>query len=204
MKRALIIIDPLNDFCPEGALAAPGGDQVMPMINDLMESGKYEPVVLVREEHPSNHISFASQHDEEPFTKKDLGDDEPQMLWPDHCVEGTEGAKVHPDLQLNLVNEVVIKGRRKDVENYSGFEDNDGVDTGLTQVLKGHGVAGIDVVGLATDYCVKETAIDGASEPRKFATRVLLQACRGIDANEGDVDAAIQQMEEAGVEIIEK
>lgn len=203
MKRALIIIDPLNDFCPGGALEAPEGDQIMPEVNKLMKSGDYEPVILVREEHPPNHISFASRHDEEPFTKKDLGNEEPQMLWPDHCVEGTEGAKVHPGLNLDLVEEVVVKGKRKDVENYSGFEDNDGVDTGLTEILKDHGVAAIDVVGLATDYCVKETAIDGASEPRKFATRVLLRGCRGIDANEGDVDQAIQEMKDAGVEVVE-
>jgi nicotinamidase/pyrazinamidase len=202
MPRALLIIDVLNDFCPGGSLAAPGGDAIVPRINRLMREGGYEAVILVREMHPPGHISFASRHGREPFQVLTLPDGRKQMLWPDHCVEGSTGCEPHRDLDLGQVSEEIRKGRKVDVENYSGFEDEDSEDTGLTEALRRRGLTAVDVVGIATDYCVYETVKDALEAPRRLDVRVVRDACAGIDANEGDADRALADMKERGARIV--
>jgi nicotinamidase/pyrazinamidase len=203
MKRALLIVDPLRDFCPGGSLAAPEGAAIMPRINELERSGRYDLVVLINEVHPPGHISFASRHGEEEFQEITLENGQKQMMWPDHCVEGTRGCKPHPDLDLEPVDETIYKGCRREVEDYSGFEDQDGEPTGLDDILRQHGIEGLDVVGIATDYCVKATVLHARREDRRYPTRVIQDACAGIEANAGDVEGAKQAMQEAGAEIVD-
>ena len=203
MNNALVIVDPLADFCPGGSLPAPGGDQIMPRINELMRTGGYPMVVLVQEEHPPDHISFASRHGLEPFREITLDDGRRQMLWPDHCIRGTAGAQPHRALARDRVTHVVKKGGRSETESYSGFEDEDGRETGLTDLLNAYNVRHIDVCGIATDYCVRATVLDARAPRRDLDTRVLLDACAGIDASDGDVDRAINEMRRAGAEIID-
>lgn len=200
--HALVIVDPLRDFCPGGALAAPEGDGIIPNINRLAREGGYDLVVLVNEQHPEGHISFASRHGREPFERATLDDGREQMLWPDHCVEGTEGCQPHPDLDTRPVDEVVVKARRAEVENYSGFEDEDGHGTGLDPLLRENGIRTMDVTGIAAEYCVHETVLDARDARRSYRTRVIEDAVAGIEANEGDTEKALRSMEDAGAERI--
>lgn len=202
-NRVLLIIDPLKDFCPGGALPAPGGDAIMPIINRLMHSGPYDAIVLVNETHPPDHISFASRHGEKPFTEKKLEEGWTQMLWPDHCVEGTGGAEPHEALDRDPVTHVFRKGQEKDVESYSAFRNVHGKETGLKDLLREAGVEAIDVVGIATDYCVKESVLDACDPQMGFTVRVVIDACAGIGASPEDVPNAVQQMQNAGAAIIE-
>ena len=194
---ALLIVDPLNDFCLGGPLEVPHADEIIPVVNQLMRHRDYALIVLIREEHPKGHISFASRHGRKPFTAADLGSGQKQMLWPDHCITGTRGAELHPLLEVGPVDETVIKGERKDVENYSGFEDDNGNDTGLTDLLREYEIKRVEIAGLATDYCVKETALHAVRAPREFQTIVLADATRAIHSEE----AAYEEMRQAGIEI---
>ncbi|MGJ3242438.1 MAG: nicotinamidase [Opitutales bacterium] len=201
-KTALLIVDPLKDFCPGGSLATEQGAAIMPRINELARSGTYDAVVLIREMHPEGHISFASRHGKEPFQEIVLPGGRHQMLWPDHCVETGQGHEPHPDLDLSLIDKEVRKGRKPDVENYSGFADDDGEETGLHAYLREQGIGAVDVVGIAIDYCVKETACDAASERYGYRTRVLLDACAGVGATPEAIPDAKRQMAEAGAEVL--
>ena len=198
MKRALLIVDPLRDFCPGGSLPAPEGDAIMPRINELSNSGLYHRVILINEVHPPGHISFASRHGEEPFKEIVLDNGRKQMMWPDHCVEGTDGCKPHPDLDLDAVDATIKKGRRREAEDYSAFEDEDGERTGLDKLLQDNGIEALDVAGIATDYCVKASVLHARDAGRHYPTRVVLDACAAIDAQAGDAERAIDEMEAAG------
>jgi nicotinamidase/pyrazinamidase len=200
--RALVIVDPLNDFCKGGSLAVPDGDAVFPVINKLIRDGDYALRILVREKHPPGHVSFASRYGKEPFQELELDSGRRQMLWPDHCVEGTEGAEVHPDLELGRIDVTVLKGRKRDVENYSSFEDDDGEDTGLTGILKKHDIRAVDIVGLALDYCVGESAKDAVSRSRELDTRIILDATRGIGEPEG-LERVIDGLKDRGVTFVQ-
>lgn len=201
MKRALIVVDLQNDFLPGGALAVGDGDAVIPFIVGLIEEGEYPLLVVSQDYHPKGHGSFASVHPgASPFQMGELAG-LPQMLWPDHCVEGTAGAELEPRFEA-VVKEVGEKGQQlvlikkgldPAIDSYSAFFDNGrGHDTGLHACLKEHGVEGLDVVGLALDYCVKATALDGAS--LGFDTRVLLQGTRAVDpSSEPKVLAELSQ-----------
>lgn len=189
--NALILVDIQNDFCPSGALAVPNGHEVIEPANKLIQHffKKGWLVVATQDWHPANHGSFASQHNEKPFTLGKLNGCD-QMLWPDHCVQDSHGAKLHDDLIIPPT--VFLKGCDPTVDSYSGFYDNNRKnDTGLMAFLKEHNVNNLYICGLATDYCVKFTALDAVKE---FTTFLVLDACRGVNQPVGSVDESIRQM----------
>lgn len=192
--KALLIVDVQNDFCPGGALEVPGGDEVIPVINHLSEM--FDVVVQTQDWHPSGHSSFASSHQgKEPFETIEMpyGD---QVLWPDHCVQGSEGAAFHPDLETRRSQLVVRKGFRRDIDSYSAFYENDNeTQTGLTGYLRDRGIRTLYAVGLATDFCVKWSVVDGLREG--FEVHVVEDAVKGIDI-EGSVQQAWSEMLDAG------
>lgn len=192
---ALIVIDVQNDFCPGGALAVAGGDEIISRINGLM--GEFQTVVLTQDWHPANHASFAANHPgTAPFslTQMPYG---PQVLWPTHCVQGTKGAEFHKDLRTDPAQLIVRKGFRPQIDSYSAFFENDRTTaTGLEGYLRNRGVTSVTLVGLATDYCVAYSALDAAR--LGFKATVLEGACRAIDLN-GSLADAQGQMRAAGV-----
>lgn len=195
---ALLIIDVQNDFVPGGALAVSGGDEVVPLINELQE--KFDFVVATQDWHPSNHGSFAATHKKEIGQVIDLEGLE-QIMWPEHCVQGSKGAEFHPDLDISKIRKVFRKGQDVNADSYSGFFDNGKKkDTGLGDYLKEQGIIEVAVVGLATDYCVKFTVLD--SLDLGFNTTVIEDACRGVDLNDGDVQKSLELMEEKGAKIV--
>ncbi|WP_170602984.1 bifunctional nicotinamidase/pyrazinamidase [Ruegeria arenilitoris] len=196
MTHALLVIDVQNDFCPGGALAVPGGDEVVAPINAMMTD--FDAVILTQDWHPAVHSSFASQHDDKnPFDTTEMHYGE-QVLWPDHCVQGTEGANFHPGLNTHA-DLVIRKGFRKDIDSYSAFFENDReTPTGLEGYLKSRGIAKLTIVGLATDFCVHYSAVDAAR--LGFDVTVRTDACRAIDM-EGSLAAAKQAMKAAGVKL---
>ena len=197
MTDALIVIDVQNDFCPGGALAVTGGDEIVTGINALMD--EFSAVILTQDWHPAGHSSFASTHPgQAPFemTQMPYG---PQVLWPDHCVQGTLGADFHPDLNSNRADMIVRKGFRAAIDSYSAFFENDQkTPTGLHGYLQERGISKLTMVGLATDFCVKFSAVDAA----KLGFDVLLREglCRAIDMD-GSLEAAMDEMRDAGVRI---
>ncbi|MDB5096829.1 MAG: isochorismatase hydrolase [Cyanobacteria bacterium RYN_339] len=196
-KHALILVDIQNDFCPGGALAVREGAAVVGVANRLMPT--YDLVVATQDWHPAAHESFASQHGKAPgelITLHGL----PQVLWPDHCVQGSAGAAFHPDLEVKQIHKVFQKGLDSRVDSYSGFFDNGHQHpSGLGDYLLAQGVTDVDVVGLATDYCVKFTALDAAR--LGFKTRVLAEGCRGVELAPGDVEKAYEELRAAGVAV---
>jgi nicotinamidase/pyrazinamidase len=194
-SHALIVIDVQNDFCPDGALAVAGGDEIIIEINRLMKD--FATVVLTQDWHPADHASFAANHPgAAPFsvTTMPYG---PQVLWPTHCVQGTKGAEFHADLRTDPAQLIVRKGFRADIDSYSAFFENDRqTPTGLEGYLQSRGVTAITLVGLATDYCVAYSALDAARLGLKAT--VLERACRAIDLN-GSLSDARDKMHAAGV-----
>lgn len=192
---ALIVIDVQNDFCPGGALAVAEGDAIIPRINALM--GDFQTVVLTQDWHPADHASFAANHaGAAPFslTQMPYG---PQVLWPTHCVQGTDGAAFHPALRTDPAQLVIRKGFRAAIDSYSAFFENDhSTATGLDGYLRSRGVTRVTLVGLATDYCVAYSALDAAK--LGFAATVLMGACRAIDLN-GSLAEAKDKMRAASV-----
>ena len=196
MTQALIVIDVQNDFCPGGALAVPGGDEVVAPINALM--GEFETVILTQDWHPAGHSSFASSHPGmAAFDSVEMRYGT-QVLWPDHCVQGSAGAEFHPDLDVS--GDVILrKGFRPLIDSYSGFFENDHeTPTGLEGYLRSRGVSELTLVGLATDFCVAYSALDAAK--LGFKVRVNLAACRGIDL-EGSLEKSLAEMQAVGVQL---
>lgn len=191
---ALIVVDVQNDFCGGGALAVPDGDEVVPVVNRLIE--RFRHVVLTQDWHPAGHLSFASSHPgKEPYDTVQLDYGE-QILWPDHCVQGTNGAEFHPDLRWRTAELVIRKGFRREIDSYSTFFENDGrTPTGLAGYLRERDIDRIYLAGLATDFCVRWSAEDGRR--LGFEVTVIRDACRGIDI-EGSVDLAWQRIQEVG------
>ena len=198
MSHALVVIDLQNDFCPGGALAVAGGDDIVPIVNRMIAEN--ENVVLTQDWHPAGHSSFASTHDgRQPFETIDMPYG-PQTLWPDHCVQGTKGAQFHPDLVWTRAELIIRKGFRKTIDSYSAFFENDHkTPTGLGGYLRERNIGSITLVGLATDFCVAYSALDA----RKLGIEVTveLDACRGIDLG-GSLAAMTAKMQEAGVELV--
>lgn len=194
MTQALIVIDVQNDFCPGGHLAVPGGDEVVPVINAMM--GAHETVILTQDWHPAGHSSFASSHSgKAPFDMIEMPYG-PQVLWPDHCVQGSDGAAFHPGLRVDG-DLIIRKGFRPEIDSYSAFFENDhNTPTGLEGYLRTRGITGVTMVGLATDFCVHFSAVDAAK--LGFDVTVDLTACRAIDLD-GSLAASIEAMKAAGV-----
>jgi nicotinamidase/pyrazinamidase len=196
--KALLLVDLQNDFLPGGALAVPHGDEVVSVANQLMPA--YEVVVATQDWHPADHLSFASQH-----PGKQIGDvialaGLDQILWPDHCVQNTRGAEFALGLNRGSIQHVVHKGTHRTIDSYSGFFDNARRKaTGLESYLRSKGVDTVHIVGLATDYCVKATALNAID--LGFRTVLLTTGVRGVELKPGDCQRAIEQMRAAGVEI---
>jgi nicotinamidase/pyrazinamidase len=175
VARALLIIDFQNDFTAGGALAVPDGDAIAGRVNELIESGDFDLVVATRDWHPPNHGSFEAQGGP----------------WPPHCVQGSHGAELHPSLDRSKIDAVVDAGYEPGLEGYSGFEETD-----LAKVLREHDVDEVTVVGLATDYCVRQTALDALRQG--FRVTVDRAGVRGIDVQEGDSERALGELRSAG------
>ncbi|MBA85962.1 bifunctional nicotinamidase/pyrazinamidase [Thalassobius sp. S69A] len=197
MTQALIVIDVQNDFCPGGALAVPAGDEIVPGINALMDSA--QAVILTQDWHPRDHSSFASQHPgAAPFgmTQMPYG---PQVLWPDHCVQGSQGAAFHADLNVDRADMIIRKGFRREIDSYSAFFENDReTPTGLEGYLRTRGISKLLLVGLATDFCVNFTALDAAR--LGFSVELRLDLCRAIDLD-GSLDQALAGMKAAKIRL---
>ncbi|HYG11777.1 MAG TPA: nicotinamidase [Pyrinomonadaceae bacterium] len=180
-NSALIVVDIQNDFCPGGSLAVKEGDAVVPVINELQK--RFPLVVATKDWHPKGHSSFAT-------------------LWPPHCVQETAGAEFVAGLDTSRFARVFLKGTDMEIDSYSGFFDNEHRRaTGLGDYLKERGVTDVTIAGLATDYCVKFTALDAVM--LGFNTTVVVDACRGVEVSEGDTARAVEEMAAAGVRIME-
>lgn len=198
MKQALLIVDVQNDFLPGGALPAPGGDEVIPVINRLID--EFPLVIASKEVHPKEHVSFATTHEKKAGERVRVDEFE-QILWPDHCVEGSFGAEFPVSLNTQGIDRVIEKGIDPSIDSYSAFFDNlHRRDTGLDALLRSLEVNDLLIVGIATDYCVKYTALDACA--LGYSTSVDLAGCRGIELEAGDVDRACWEMELAGVQLI--
>jgi nicotinamidase/pyrazinamidase len=193
--QALLVIDIQNDFCPGGALAVADGDAIVPGVNALMDG--FDAVVLTQDWHPAGHRSFASQHGGlEPFSMTEMPYG-PQILWPDHCVQGSLGAAFHADLRVDRADLILRKGFRSEIDSYSAFFENDRkTPTGLEGYLRSRGITDVTLVGLATDFCVHYSAVDAAT--LGFNTTLREDLCRAIDMD-GSLVQARQAMSDAGV-----
>jgi nicotinamidase/pyrazinamidase len=199
MKKALILVDLQNDFLPGGALAVPQGDQVISVANAIMM--KFMLVVATQDWHPADHASFASQYPgRKPGEFVELSGLQ-QILWPDHCVQGSKGAEFAAGLDVARITHVVRKGMDKKIDSYSGFFDNDHRKaTGLGDYLDSRKIDELAIMGLATDYCVKFTALD--ARKLGFKTSLIQEGVRGVEINPGDCEKALRTMKDAGVRII--
>ncbi|MFC3528631.1 bifunctional nicotinamidase/pyrazinamidase [Paracoccus mangrovi] len=197
MGKALIVIDMQPDFCPGGRLAVAGGDEIVAPINDLMAD--FDAVVLTQDWHPPDHASFAENHPgAAPFSMIDMPYG-PQVLWPAHCVIGSEGARLHPALAVDCADLILRKGFRPQIDSYSAFFENDHrTPTGLEGYLRARDLPDLTFVGLAHDFCVAWSAIDAAK--LGFRATVIEAATRAIDLN-GSREAARANMRKAGVEL---
>jgi nicotinamidase/pyrazinamidase len=193
-----VIVDVQNDFCPGGALPVPEGDRVVEVINRIQP--RFDLVVATQDWHPADHGSFAANHPgRRPGEQIELAG-LPQVLWPVHCVQNTPGAELHPGLDRRQIARVFRKGADPSVDSYSGFFDNGHrFSTGLGDYLKGRNVTEVYVCGLATDYCVKATALDALG--LGFKTYLVEDACRGVELCQGDVRRAIDEMRKQGVTV---
>jgi nicotinamidase/pyrazinamidase len=196
--RALLIVDLQNDFCPGGSLAVPDGDSIIPTVNKLVNV--FDAVIQTQDWHPAGHSSFASSHEvKKPYDTVEM-DYGIQVLWPDHCVQGSMGAEFHPELNTLKTQVVIRKGFRKAIDSYSTFYENDQeTTTGLTGYLNQRGITDLYTVGLATDFCVKWSILDGIDEG--FNMYIVKDAVKGIDLD-GSLDAAWNEMKDKGVNIV--
>lgn len=197
--QALILVDIQNDFLPGGALAVPAGDEVIPVANRLLDC--FPLIAATQDLHPANHGSFASQHPGRLAGDVVDLNGIPQILWPDHCVQGTTGAEFAPGFAVERVQRIFHKGLDRELDSYSGFFDNRRLrSTGLGEFLRERGATEIAIAGLATDYCVKFSVLDAIQ--LGFRVRVVADACRGVDLQPGDSARALQEMQDAGARVV--
>ncbi len=199
--KALLLVDIQNDFLPGGALGVREGDRVIPVANELM--ARFELIVSTQDWHPPDHQSFAVLHPgRRPGDLIELHG-LPQTLWPVHCVQHSHGAAFADSLRVDRIHKIFRKGTDPEVDSYSGFFDNGRrKDTLLSAFLKKRGVDHVFIAGLATDYCVKFTALDARREG--FQTSVVLEGCRGVELQAGDSDKAVAEMQAAGVAMVDR
>ena len=197
-RDVLLVVDIQNDFCPGGALAVPGGDEIVPAVNRLARG--FAHVVLTQDWHPPAHSSFASTHPgKHPFDTVEMFYGR-QILWPDHCIQGTPGAAFHPQFDIPHAELIVRKGFHRAIDSYSAFRENDRkTPTGLASYLRERGFERVTLCGLATDFCVLYSALDARAAG--FAVAVVVDACRGLDID-GSLARALDDMREAGVALI--
>jgi nicotinamidase/pyrazinamidase len=194
----LLVIDVQNDFLPGGALAVPRGDEILPLINQLLQA--FGNVVVTQDWHPAGHVSFATTHGAKPFEAISLPHGA-QTLWPDHCVQGSPGARLHEELDVDRALLILRKGANSHLDSYSAFTEADGnTTTGLGAALRARGIRRVFACGLATDFCVAHSAVDARAVD--FETFVIEDACRAIDTD-GSLDAAWARMKSAGVRRIQ-
>lgn len=198
MTRALIIVDVQNDFLPGGSLGSPEGDQIIPVINEIQK--KFDVVVATKDWHPANHGGFAQTHRRQPGEIINL-DGLEQILWPVHCVEETEGAEFSPALETSHIDKIVYKGTQVNIDSYSCFFDNaHRHDTGMAAYLREKGVEEVYLAGIATDYCVKYSALDSLEQG--FTTYVISDACAGINLDPDDSANALAELRAKGATIL--
>jgi nicotinamidase/pyrazinamidase len=198
-KTCLLLIDLQNDFLPGGTLAVPDGNQVIPFANNLMRD--FEVVIASQDWHPSNHGSFVSQHPDRKAGDTFLWNGASQVVWPDHCVQGTYGAAFPPGLDVSKISHLITKGEDPSVDSYSAFFDNAKIRaTRLHALLQSLEIEAIHMMGLATDYCVRATVLDAL----ELGYRVTLQTsgCRGVEIRSGDCAKAIGEMVFNGAEVL--
>lgn len=199
MKKALILVDIQNDFCPGGALAVNDGDKIVNVVNSIID--KFDNVIATQDWHPSDHVSFASNNQD-----KKVGDlidlnGLSQVMWPNHCVQNSYGSEFVKELKTEKITKVFKKGTDLNVDSYSGFYDNDHKkSTGLGDYLKNEKINEVYITGLATDYCVKYTVLDALNLGIK--TNLVIDAVRGVNLSPDDSENAIKEMEKAGAKII--
>ncbi|MDW8846334.1 bifunctional nicotinamidase/pyrazinamidase [Erwinia sp. MMLR14_017] len=201
-QQALLLIDLQNDFCHGGALAVKDGDEVIAVANHYAGefSQRGQPVIATLDWHPASHGSFASNAGAQPWTLGELAG-LPQVWWPDHCVQHTFGAELHPLLHTDLITERVFKGEDAQVDSYSGFYDNGHrKKTPLDALLKARGITALTVMGLATDYCVKYTVLDALATG--YRVTVIAAGCRGVDLTPGDSARALEEMKALGAIVL--
>ena len=197
--RVLLVVDVQNDFCPGGSLAVEEGDAVVGVINRVMPL--FDRVVATQDWHPKDHVSFASSHPGRKVLDVVDADGIEQVLWPDHCIQGTRGAELHPRLDVGRIELVLRKGLRRRLDSYSVFFENDHVtDTGMRWYLQGMGVRAVFLGGLTTDYCVRASALD--ARRLGLDVTVIRDACRGVDFPKGSIQKSILEMERAGVRFV--
>ena len=198
--RALILVDLQIDFCPGGALEVTEGDRVIPIANQLMD--RFDLVVATQDWHPADHKSFAANHLWRKIGQVIDVNGLPQVLWPIHCVQESFGAEFHPGLKLDAIDEIFQKGTDPEIDSYSGFFDNGHRKaTGLGEYLKSKDVDEVFILGLATDYCVKFTALDAVE--LGFQTTLIEDATRGVNLRDNDVSNAVEEMRTAGVTVVQ-
>jgi nicotinamidase/pyrazinamidase len=197
-NEALLVVDIQNDFCPGGALGVPGGHEIVAGVNALMD--EFRAVILTQDWHPAGHTSFASSHPRrDPYEVIDMPYG-PQVLWPDHCIIGSDGARFHPDLRTDPADLIIRKGFDPLIDSYSAFYENDRTTpTGLEGYLRNRGIDAVTVVGLATDFCVNFSAVDAMRHG--FRVEVVESLCRAIDLD-GSLADAFDGMLSAGVRIV--
>ena len=196
-STALIVIDLQNDFCPNGQLAVPNGDEIVQPINQLLQY--FVHIVYTQDWHPKDHSSFASNHQNCTPYQTITMDYGPQILWPDHCVQGTFGAEFHPLLDLTKANLIIRKGSNRKIDSYSAFMENDQkTPTGLHGYLSERRIANLVIVGLATDFCVQYSGLD--AKTKGYDVTVLLDCCRGIDLD-GSLEQTKNSMKSKGVQL---
>jgi nicotinamidase/pyrazinamidase len=204
-RKVLVLVDIQNDFCADGALEVEGGDAVVRVANELMRADVFDLVVATQDWHPQNHGSFASNQGTEPFSAGELNGIQ-QVWWPDHCVAGSHGADLHPELDQTKIAAIIRKGMNPKIDSYSGFMDNDRDadrhQTGLAQIIEGpDGDDQVYVMGLATDYCVKFTVLD--SLDFNYDTYLIEDGCRGVNMEPDDSYKAIDEMRDEFAGIVQ-
>jgi nicotinamidase/pyrazinamidase len=198
-QDALLVVDVQNDFCPGGALAVPEGDAVIPVFVRI--APRFEHILLTQDWHPPGHCSFVSSYPGNTIGDAVMVDGREQRLWPDHCVQGTRGAEIHPELRLDRVELILRKGFRKEIDSYSAFFENDhATPTGLVGYCRERGLTRMFFAGLAYDFCVGFSAVD--ARRAGFEAVVVRDACRGIDVD-GSVAAMEREFDRAGVWVVE-
>lgn len=197
--QALMLVDIQNDFLPGGALAVPAGHEVVAVANRLMDC--FPLIVATQDWHPPDHGSFVSQHPDRQAGDVIQLNGIPQIVWPDHCVQGTWGAEFAPGFSVERAHRVFHKGLDRDIDSYSGFFDNRRLrSTGLGEFLRERGATEIAIAGLATDYCVRFSVLDAIQ--LGFRVRVIRDGCRGVDLQPGDSARSLQEMQDVGARLV--